>query len=64
MYTNKKVHNKRTKLTKVTRKGNKIAPQLRISGIWLKENGFKVNEIIEILVREDLLIIQPLKSES
>jgi cell division inhibitor SulA len=55
--------NKITKLTKVSRKENKITPQLRISGNWLRENGFKINKNIEILVREELLIIQPLKDE-
>ena len=33
--------NKVTKLTKVLRKGKKVAPQLRISGRFLEENGFK-----------------------
>ncbi|MCP4481457.1 MAG: hypothetical protein GY817_01325 [bacterium] len=60
---NKKVHNKRTKLTKVSRKGKKETVQLRMSGKFLEENGFKQDEIVDILVREELLIIQPLKNE-
>ena len=63
MYTNKKVHNKRTKVTKVTRKGKKPTVQLRMSGKFLEENGFKTDKQVDILVREDLLIIQPLKNE-
>ena len=55
--------NKVTKLTKVLRKGKKVAPQLRISGRYLEENGFKIDDIVDILIREELLIIQPLKNE-
>ena len=61
MYTNKEIHNKKTKLTKVSREGKKVTPQLRISGKWLKENGFNEDSLVDILVREELLIIQPLK---
>ncbi|MCP4481398.1 MAG: hypothetical protein GY817_01030 [bacterium] len=63
MYTNKKVHNKRTKLTKVSRKGKKETVQLRMSGKFLEENGFKQDGMVDILIREELLIIQPLKNE-
>ncbi|MCP3660231.1 MAG: type I toxin-antitoxin system SymE family toxin [Bacteroidetes bacterium] len=59
---NKEVHNKRTKLTSVKRKGKKQTVQLRMSGRFLEENGFKKDETVDILVREDLLIIQPLKN--
>ena len=62
MYTTKKIHNKRTKLTKVSRKGKKVTPQLRISGKWLQENGFNEDKQVDIIVREELLIIQPIKS--
>ena len=52
-----------TRLTPEKRKDDKVAPQLRISGSYLEENGFKIDEIVEILIREDLLIIQPVKNE-
>ena len=38
------------------------APMLRISGNWLKEYGFNAGDIVNITVREELLIIQPIKS--
>jgi len=60
MYTTNKTYNKRTKLTKVSRTPNKTTPQLRISGRWLKDNGFNEEEIVDIIVREELLIIQPI----
>lgn len=36
-------------------------PMLRISGKWLKEYGFNAGELVNITVREELLIIQPVK---
>jgi cell division inhibitor SulA len=46
----------------VSRKGKKVTPQLRISGKWLQENGFNEDKQVDIIVREELLIIQPIKS--
>ena len=45
------------------RKGEKLSPQLRISGRFLEDNGFKIDKTVDILVREELLIIQPLKED-
>jgi toxic protein SymE len=39
----------------------KIVPELKISGVWLEEIGFKAGDMVNITVREELLIIQPLK---
>jgi hypothetical protein len=39
----------------------KIVPELKISGVWLEEIGFKAGDTVNITVREELLIIQPLK---
>jgi len=39
----------------------KGVPMLRISGKWLQEFGFKAGEVVNITVREELLIIQPAK---
>ena len=36
-------------------------PMLRISGKWLKEYGFKAGEQVNIIIREELLVIQPIK---
>lgn len=40
---------------------NKEVPQLRISGIWIEELGFKVGDTISITTRDRLLIIEPLQ---
>ena len=40
----------------------KGVPMLRITGKWLKEYGFHAGEIVNITVREELLVIQPLKN--
>ena len=40
----------------------KIVPELKISGMWLEEIGFKAGETVIITVREELLIIQPFKN--
>ena len=37
-------------------------PMLRISGKWLKEYGFNAGDLVSITVREELLIIQPVKN--
>ena len=40
--------------------GQKIVPELKISGVWLEQLGFKAGESVSITTREELLIIQPL----
>ncbi len=40
---------------------NKEVPQLRISGIWIEELGFKVGDTINIITRDRLLIIEPIE---
>jgi len=42
---------------------NKTVPQLRLSGIWLEELGFKVGDQVSITMREALLIIEPIQVE-
>ena len=37
---------------------NKEVPQLRISGVWVEELGFKVGETVNITTRDRLLIIE------
>lgn len=39
----------------------KIIPRLTISGVWLEKYGFKAKDTVEIIVRDELLIIQPVK---
>jgi hypothetical protein len=40
----------------------KGVPMLRISGKWLQELGFNAGEVVNITIREELLIIQPVKN--
>lgn len=39
--------------------GLKQVPWLNVSGVWLAQAGFNVGDQIEIIIREGLLIIQP-----
>ncbi len=41
--------------------GQKIVPELKLSGVWLEELGFKPGELVSITTREELLIITTLK---
>lgn len=41
---------------------NKEVPQLRISGIWIEQLGFKVGDTVSITTRERLLIIEPIEA--
>jgi hypothetical protein len=42
-------------------KPNGNVPLLRLSGKWLQEYGFHAGEMVNVTVREELLVIQPLK---
>ena len=42
--------------------GQKIVPELKISGVWLERHGFKAGEQVEIIVSQNELIIKPLSS--
>ena len=39
--------------------GQRIAPELRVNGIWLEMYGFKAGEKVEITVSQNQLIIKP-----
>lgn len=41
--------------------GHKTVPWLSVSGVWLEELGFKVGDTVNIIVREKLLIIEPVE---
>lgn len=41
--------------------GHKTVPWLSVSGIWLEELGFKVGDTVNIIIREKLLIIEPVE---
>ncbi len=38
---------------------NKEVPQLKISGVWLEQLGFKMGVTVNITTRDRLLIIEP-----
>lgn len=40
---------------------NKEVPQLRISGAWIEQLGFKVGGTVSITARDRLLIIEPVE---
>ncbi len=40
---------------------NKEVPQLRLSGVWMEQLGFKVGDRVSITTRDRLLIIEPLQ---
>lgn len=42
---------------------NKEVPQLRISGVWVEQLGFKVGETVNITTRDRLLIIELVERE-
>ncbi|ELR68586.1 hypothetical protein C900_00234 [Fulvivirga imtechensis AK7] len=42
--------------------GQKIVPELKLSGVWLEKSGFKAGEMVNVTVREGLLIIQTTES--
>ena len=39
--------------------GQKIVPELKISGVWLEEQGFYAGQLVEITVQNQELIIKP-----
>jgi hypothetical protein len=40
--------------------GQKIVPELKISGVWLSANGFQAGSKVEITIAEKQLIIKAL----
>lgn len=41
--------------------GQKVVPELKLSGVWLEELGFKPGAEVSITSREELLIITAIK---
>lgn len=39
--------------------GQKIVPELKISGVWLEEQGFYAGQLVEITIQNQELIIKP-----
>ncbi|MEM9337251.1 MAG: SymE family type I addiction module toxin [Bacteroidota bacterium] len=40
--------------------GQKIVPELKISGVWLERHGFRAGGQVAITISENELIIKPL----
>jgi len=43
--------------------GQKTVPELKLSGVWLEEIGFKAGEKVNIAIQENQLIITTINSE-
>ena len=43
--------------------GNKEVPQLKISGAWIEQLGFKIGQIVNVTTRDRLLIIEPVEAQ-
>ena len=39
--------------------GQKVVPELKMSGVWLEKQGFLAGQNVTITIRKELLIIQP-----
>lgn len=53
---------RKLKISKLIRWSDyKKVPQLRISGMWMEQLGFKIGDRVQITTREKLLIIEPLE---
>lgn len=43
---------------------NKEVPELRLTGIWVEQLGFKVGDLVNITTRDRLLIIELVEGEA
>ena len=39
--------------------GQKIVPELKLSGLWLEQQGFYAGQLVEVEVRHGELVIRP-----
>ena len=44
--------------------GTRIVPELRLTGIWIEQLGFKIGDKVNITTRDRLLIIEPIAGSS
>ena len=44
--------------------GYKEVPSLHLAGVWLEKLGFKSGQTVNIITRDELLVIEPLKEET
>jgi len=38
----------------------RIVPELRLCGVWLEQSGFRIGEQVQIVIKDQEIIIQPL----
>lgn len=38
----------------------RIVPELRLCGLWLEQSGFKIGEQVQIIIKDQELIIKPI----
>ena len=43
--------------------GEKLVPQIQLSGLWLEEAGFTINDFVTIEVDQDQLTIKKIKHD-
>jgi toxic protein SymE len=39
----------------------RIVPELRLCGIWLERSGFKIGEQVQIIIKDQEIIIKPIR---
>lgn len=44
--------------------GTRIVPELRLTGVWIEQLGFKIGERVNITMRDRLLIIEPVEGDT
>jgi len=42
---------------------SKEVPELRLAGVWIEQLGFKIGDLVNITMRDKLLIIEPMEAE-
>lgn len=39
---------------------SRIVPELRLSGVWLEQSGFRIGERVQVTIKDQEIIIKPL----
>lgn len=39
---------------------DRIVPELRLCGVWLEQSGFRVGEHVQVIIKDQEIIIKPL----
>ena len=38
----------------------RVVPELRLCGVWLERSGFKIGEQVQVIIKDQEIIIKPL----